>query len=74
MEKNNLPNLEIKLTLDDSRQTISIEDNAGGVEKSDLGLLLSPGKTTNNVSDNVIGYFGVGVKRAVVALAEDIKI
>jgi hypothetical protein len=73
-KKNNRSNLEIKLTLDDSRQSISIEDNAGGVEKSELGLLLSPGKTTNDVSDNVIGYFGVGVKRAVVALAQDITI
>ena len=73
-KKNNRPSLEIKLALDDSRQSISIEDNAGGVEKSELGLLLSPGRTTNNISDNVIGYFGVGVKRAVVALAEDITI
>lgn len=73
-KKNNRSFLEIKLTLDDSRQTISIEDNAGGVEKSELNLLLSPGKTTNSVSDNVIGYFGVGVKRAVVALAGDVTI
>jgi len=73
-KKNNHHSLEIKIILDDSRQMISIEDNAGGVEKSELGLLLSPGKTTNEISDNVIGYFGVGIKRAVVALAEDITI
>jgi DNA gyrase/topoisomerase IV subunit B len=73
-KKNNRSNLEIRLNLDDVRQAISIEDDAGGVEESELALLLSPGKTTNNISDNVIGYFGVGAKRAVIALAEDVTI
>lgn len=73
-KKNNTQNLEIKVSIDESRQTISIEDNAGGVPSSDLALLLSPGKTTNEVSDNGIGYFGVGAKRAVIALAQDVTI
>ncbi len=72
--KNNRPNLVVKLTLDSSRQTIAIEDNSGGVEAADLALLFSPGKTSNELSDNVIGYFGVGVKRAVVAIAQDVTI
>ena len=72
--KNNRTGLHIKLTLDFNRQTISVEDNAGGVEAADLSLLFSPGRTTNEISDNVIGYFGVGIKRAVVALAEDVTI
>lgn len=73
-KKNNKRNLEVCITIDESRQTIAIEDNAGGVPSSDLGLLLSPGRTTNEISDNVIGYFGVGAKRAVIALAQDITI
>src|ERR1700744_5211131 len=72
--KNNKPNLDIKISIDLSRQTISIEDNAGRVPASELALLLSPGKTTNEISDNGIGYFGVGAKRAVIALAQDITI
>jgi hypothetical protein len=73
-KKNRKTNLEISITIDQSRQSILIEDNAGGVPASELALLLSPGKTTNEISDNVIGYFGVGAKRAVVALAQDITI
>lgn len=72
--KNNKQNLEIKILIDESRQTILIEDNAGGVPASDLGLLLSPGRTTNELSDRGIGYFGVGAKRAVIALAQDVTI
>src|ERR1051325_9690480 len=66
--------LEVQIHLDDRQQTISIEDNAGGIEESKLDHIVSPGKTTNEVSDDVIGYFGVGSKRAVVALAEEIAI
>ena len=66
--------LEINIQLDDRQQTISIEDNAGGIEESKLDHIVSPGKTTNDVSDDVIGYFGVGSKRAAVALAQDIAI
>jgi hypothetical protein len=66
--------LEKKIQLDDRQQTISIEDNAGGIEESKLDHVVSPGKTSNDVSDGVIGYFGVGSKRAVVALAQDIAI
>ena len=66
--------LEVKIVLDDRQQTISIEDNAGGIEELKLDHIVSPGKTTNDVHDDVIGYFGVGSKRAVVALAQDIAI
>ena len=72
--KNNRQNITIKVELDATRQFISVEDNAGGVEASELSLLFSPGKTSNELTDSVIGYFGVGVKRAVVALAQDITI
>ncbi len=66
--------LEINITADDRQQVITIEDNAGGIEESKLDHVVSPGKTSNDVRDDVIGYFGVGSKRAVVALAEDIAI
>ena len=66
--------LEVKIIADDRQQTLSIKDNAGGIEESKLNHIVSPGKTTNEISDNVIGYFGVGSKRAVVALAENIAI
>lgn len=72
--KSKADNLKIELNIDHNRQTISIEDNSGGVEESKLDYLVSPGKTTNEVHDDVIGYFGVGSKRAVIALAEDISI
>jgi hypothetical protein len=72
--KNKRADLEIKISIDENQQTISIEDNAGGIEESKLDHVVSPGKTTNDVGDGVIGYFGVGSKRAVVALAQDIAI
>src|SRR5450631_2636446 len=73
-KRNNKANPNIKISIDTTRQSISIEDNAGGVPASELGLLFSPGRTTNDVSDSGIGYFGVGAKRAVIALAQDVTI
>jgi hypothetical protein len=64
----------IKVDLDVERQSIRIEDNAGGVAEPDLELLIRPGGTTNDRDQEVIGIFGVGSKRAVIALAEDITI
>jgi hypothetical protein len=61
----------IKIDLDGDRQLIRIEDNAGGVRESDLELLIRPGGTGNSRDEDVIGMFGVGSKRAVVALGEN---
>ena len=66
--------IEIKVDLELNQQTIVISDNAGGVEKSDLHLIVGPGQTSNVSADETIGIFGVGTKRAVVALSQDIKI
>ncbi|MGZ3237150.1 MAG: ATP-binding protein [Burkholderiaceae bacterium] len=66
--------LIIRIVVDESQQSILIEDNAGGIEESKLDHVVSPGKTTNDISDGVIGYFGVGSKRAVIALAQEISI
>jgi hypothetical protein len=66
--------ISIKVELDVERQTIRIEDNAGGVPEIDLDLLIRPGGTTNDREQEIIGIFGVGSKRAVIALAEEVTI
>jgi hypothetical protein len=66
--------ITIKIVLDESQQTITIEDDAGGLAKSELRYIVGPGQTGTSPSDQTIGIFGVGTKRAVVALAQDIKI
>ncbi len=66
--------LKVQIDFDKNQQTICISDNAGGVKKDNLSVIVGPGQTTNESTDEVIGIFGVGAKRAVVALAQDIKI
>ncbi|MFH2069321.1 MAG: ATP-binding protein [Candidatus Omnitrophota bacterium] len=66
--------IEINIDLNKDQQTIQVSDNAGGVKKSDLHFIVGPGQTGNVPSDEIVGIFGVGTKRAVVALAQDIKI
>jgi Histidine kinase-, DNA gyrase B-, and HSP90-like ATPase len=72
--KSKRADLEVKIVSDERQQTISIQDNAGGIEESKLDHVVSPGKTTNDIHDEAIGYFGVGSKRAVIALSQDIAI
>ncbi|MBE2219331.1 MAG: ATP-binding protein [Ignavibacteria bacterium] len=62
--------IEICLNLDN--QTILVKDNAGGLVKEDLKLIVAPGHTSNTLLDQTIGIFGVGTKRAVVHLAKKI--
>jgi hypothetical protein len=64
----------IELSLDADRQLISVRDNSGGVSHDDLHLLIAPGRSRNNPTDPVIGIFGVGGKRAAIALAEYVEI
>lgn len=66
--------LKVEIDLDENQQSIFIRDNAGGVKRDDMKVIVGPGQTTNLPTDPVIGIFGVGTKRAVVALAQDIKI
>ena len=66
--------LSIFVDADLNQQTLTITDNAGGVPKSTLTYLVSPGQTGNNPDEEIIGIFGVGTKRAVVALSQDVKI
>lgn len=67
-------NIGIKVTLNKVQQTITVEDDAGGLPKDDLRYVVGPGQTGTTPTDETIGIFGVGTKRAVVALAQDITI
>jgi DNA gyrase/topoisomerase IV subunit B len=64
----------IQITLQKDQQTICVKDNAGGLPKAELSFIVGPGQTGSIPTDETIGIFGVGTKRAVVALAQDIKI
>jgi hypothetical protein len=66
--------LNIQIDFDVQQQTILVTDNAAGVPREELEVLIGPGLTGNEPQAETIGYFGVGTKRAVVALAQDIKI
>jgi histidine kinase/DNA gyrase B/HSP90-like ATPase len=66
--------ISINITLDADQKTINVEDDAGGLPRSDLRFIVGPGQTGSTPTDETIGIFGVGTKRAVVALAQDIKI
>jgi len=68
------PSLTISLDLDVDRKVISVKDNAGGVKFDDLHLLIAPGGSRNDPLAELIGVFGVGAKRAAIALAENIEI
>ena len=66
--------LKIEIELDVARQMIKVKDNAGGVRESELRLLIAPGASREASSENLIGIFGVGGKRAGVALGELVEI
>jgi hypothetical protein len=68
------PGLVITLQLDANRQLISVTDNASGVKQENLRNLLAPGGSSNDPSSEVIGIFGVGSKRAGIALGELVQI
>jgi len=66
--------LVVGVDLNCDQQTIRVCDNACGVEKEKLPFIVGPGQTGNAPDEQVIGIFGVGTKRAVVALSQDIRI
>lgn len=66
--------LNINIILDADRQWLCVSDNAGGVRRQDVRLLISPGATGNPADVEVVGIFGVGGKRAAVALGERVEI
>jgi len=68
------PDLVVSINIDLDQQKISIIDNAGGVKESELKKLISPGETTVEGTEESIGIFGVGSKRAAVVLSQMIQI
>lgn len=66
--------LNIEVALDRNQQRIAVTDNAGGIDESELSYMVGPGHTGNVDTDESIGIFGVGTKRAVVALAQNVSI
>lgn len=74
MENDRKSNLTIEIVLDHERQLISVQDNAGGVRDGQLRLLVAPGASRTQTDQELIGIFGVGGKRAGVALGEHVEI
>jgi hypothetical protein len=66
--------LVVTITLDPARQLIVVKDNAGGVQHEELRLLIAPGGSRNDPNAVIIGIFGVGGKRASIALGEHVEI
>jgi HSP90 family molecular chaperone len=66
--------LVVSLDVDANRQLIFVKDNAGGVKREELSVLIAPGESKNDLASEVIGVFGVGGKRAGIALAEQVTI
>jgi anti-sigma regulatory factor (Ser/Thr protein kinase) len=73
-QKGSNDQLDIQIELDTNQQKITIIDNAGGIGEDNLLNFISPGRTGNTAKEETIGIFGVGSKRAVVALAQEIKV
>lgn len=66
--------LEINVILNSDRGYIRVSDNSGGVPKDNLELLVSPGASGESNGYELIGNFGVGGKRAGIALGERVRI
>lgn len=66
--------LLIDVSLNIDRQSIVVRDNAGGVSRNELQLLVAPGASRETIQEGLIGNFGVGGKRAGIALGERVEI
>src|SRR5260221_204570 len=65
--------LAIKVAIELDQQSIRVEDDSGGLEKAELNLLVTPGGGAGTGGEESIGIFGVGTRRAVVALAQQVQ-
>ncbi|OYX27676.1 MAG: hypothetical protein B7Z06_03795, partial [Flavobacteriales bacterium 32-35-8] len=74
IKEGKINDLHIQVDIDTLQQTICVKDNAGGIKESEIKLIIAPGFSSNTAYDETIGVFGVGSKRAVVALSQEIKI
>jgi DNA topoisomerase VI subunit B len=66
--------LTIDIELDVMQRALRVADNAGGVKQEELKFVFGPGQSGNQPTDQVIGIFGVGTMRAVVALAQHVRV
>lgn len=66
--------LEINVILNVDRQIITVRDNAGGVPSDKIDLLIVPGASRENDGFEFIGNFGVGGKRAGIALGQTVVV
>jgi hypothetical protein len=66
--------LQIYIDLPASGETITFEDNAGGVEEGNLTNLVVPGFSETTDFDRTIGSYRTGGKKAVFKLASDANI
>jgi hypothetical protein len=64
--------INIDVWLDEDERSIKVEDNAGGLARDELKYIVGPGHSGSASTDETIGIFGVGTKRAVVALAQQV--
>jgi hypothetical protein len=68
------PTLKVELTLNVNDKSLTYSDNAGGIKESNLNMILQPGGTTRKSEEVSIGEFGIGSKRAIVALSRDAEV
>lgn len=66
---NEKSSLLISILMDEEEQTIRYEDNAGGIEEENLNMIIQPGGTERTNEEETIGIFGIGSKRALIALS-----
>lgn len=66
--------VQVKIDIDTTQQSITVSDSAGGVSEGNLEQIIAPGQTRWAADDPTIGIFGVGSKRAVVHLAQEVRI
>ncbi len=64
-------NLFIDIFLDQTENTVIYDDNAGGIKEKILPMIVQPGGTERTLEEETIGIFGVGAKRALIALSKN---
>lgn len=66
--------LRVELSLDVNNKSLSFSDNAGGIKEGNLNMVIQPGGTTRKPEQQSIGEFGIGLKRAIVALSRKTEV
>lgn len=61
--------LTISIFMDEVEQTIQYEDDSGGIKEENLNMIIQPGGTERTEEEETIGIFGIGSKRALIALS-----